>query len=183
MGSRDAFGGFTFTTFRPKSIPVAPMVMVNPCLIEYSIFFFQSKLLIYCIRISLSLDQKIAGKNIKDTNDVDTKNAPYCPTPNVLRPKNITPAVEVTVVMSSPSPKVMISLLAVVVDMDGSSSMFSLLIYCIFFLKHMMSFWWLIVFFIDRFFIFRLKSVICKKCNNAYGKDRKHTNAIDISII
>ena len=47
-------------------------------------------------------------------------------------------------------------------------------------LKHMTSFWWLILFFIDKFF---RKSVICKKYTNTNGKDRKHTNAIDISII
>ena len=33
------------------------------------------------------------------------------------------------------------------------------------------------------FFIFRLESVVCKKYTNANGKDSKHTNAIDISII
>ena len=46
----------------------------------------------------------------------------------------------------------------------------------------MTSFWWLILFFIDRFFIFR-KSVKCKKYKNANGKVRKYTNAIDIGII
>ena len=45
----------------------------------------------------------------------------------------------------------------------------------------MTSFWWLILFFIDGFF--RLKGVICKKYKNTDGKDRKHTNVIDISII
>ena len=50
------------------------------------------------------------------------------------------------------------------------------------FLKHMTSFWWLILFFIDLFFICRLGSVICKKYTNANGKDNKYTNAIDISI-
>ena len=38
-------------------------------------------------------------------------------------------------------------------------------------------------FFIDEFFIFRLKSVICKKYTNTDGKDCKYTKAIDISII
>ena len=47
----------------------------------------------------------------------------------------------------------------------------------------MTSFWWLILFFIDEFFIFRLKSVICKRYTNTDGKDCKYTNAIDISII
>ena len=46
-----------------------------------------------------------------------------------------------------------------------------------------MSFWWLILFFIDNFFIFRLKSVICKTYTNTNGKESKHINAIDISII
>ena len=45
----------------------------------------------------------------------------------------------------------------------------------------MTSFWWLILFFIDKFF--RLKSVICKKYANTNGKDTKYTNTIDISII
>ena len=58
-----------------------------------------------------------------------------------------------------------------------------LAIYFIFFLKHITSFWWLILFFIDGFFIFSLGTVICKKYTNTNGKDSKHTNAIDISII
>ena len=63
-----------------------------------------------------------------------------------------------------------------------------LLIYCIRFfiisdLKHITSFWWLTLFFIDKFFIFRLKSVICKKYTNTDDKDSKYTNAIDISPI
>ena len=76
-------------------------------------------------QVFLSSDQKIAGKNIKDTNDVDVNNAPCSPTPDALRPENITAAVEVTVVMSSPSPKAMGSLSAVaatvVVDALSSS--------------------------------------------------------------
>ena len=44
----------------------------------------------------------------------------------------------------------------------------------------MTSFWWLILFFIDKFF---RESVICKKYTNTNGKDSKHTNNIDISII
>ena len=43
----------------------------------------------------------------------------------------------------------------------------------------MTSFWWLILFFIDLLFIFR----ICKKYTNTDGKDRKHANTIDISPI
>ena len=46
----------------------------------------------------------------------------------------------------------------------------------------MMSFWWLILFFIDLFFICSLRSFICKKYANANGKDSNYTNAIDISI-
>ena len=44
-------------------------------------------------------------------------------------------------------------------------------------------FWWLILFFIGLFFIFSPGSVICKKYTNTDGKDRKHTNATDISPI
>ena len=121
IATRDAFGGFTFAAFSPKNIPVALMVMINPSLRESS----KTTHLLY--KVFLSPDQKIAGKNIKDTNDVDVNNASCCPMPNALRPKNIAVAVEVTVVMSSPSPKVMGSLSAVAatVVMDGSSSMFS----------------------------------------------------------
>ena len=50
------------------------------------------------------------------------------------------------------------------------------------YLKHMTSFWWLILFFIDLVFICSLGSVICKKYENPHDKDRKHTNTIDISI-
>ena len=46
----------------------------------------------------------------------------------------------------------------------------------------MKSFWWLILFFIGLFFIFR-EIPICKKYINTNGKDHKHTNAIDISIV
>ena len=49
-------------------------------------------------------------------------------------------------------------------------------------LMHITSFWWLILFFIDLFFICSLRSVICKKYANANGKDSKYTNTIDISI-
>ena len=74
-------------------------------------------------KVFLSSDQKIAGKNIKDTNDVDVNNAPCCRMPNAVRPKNITVAVEV--VISNPSPKEIGSLLTVAVVMDASSSIFS----------------------------------------------------------
>ena len=76
-------------------------------------------------KVFLSSDQKIAGKKIKDTNDVDVNNAPCCRMPNAVRPKNITVAVEVTVVISNPSPKEIGSLLTVAVVMDASSSIFS----------------------------------------------------------
>ena len=57
-----------------------------------------------------------------------------------------------------------------------------LLILLYIFLKHITSFWWLILFFIDLFFICSLWVVICKKYANANGKDSKSTNAIDIRI-
>ena len=122
IASRDVFGGFTFAAFSAKNIPVAPMVMISSSLREPSMFFFSIKTSHLLYKVFLSSDQKIAGKNIKDTNYVDVNNAPCCPTPNVLRPKNITAAMEVTVVMSSPSPKVIGSLSAAAVVMDASSS-------------------------------------------------------------
>ena len=45
-----------------------------------------------------------------------------------------------------------------------------------------MTFWWLILFFIDLIFIYSLRSVICKKHANSNDKDSKYTNAIDIGI-
>ena len=57
-----------------------------------------------------------------------------------------------------------------------------LTIYCTFFLKHMTSFWWLILFFFIVLF-FSLRSIICKKYTNTNGKDSKHANTIDVSII
>ena len=99
MASRDAFGGFTFSTFSVENIPVFVAVMISPILMDSSVFFFQSKLLIYCIG-----------------------------------------------------------------------------------LKHMTSFWWLILFFVGLFLIFSLGIVICKKYTNTNGKDSKYTNTIDISI-
>ena len=62
-----------------------------------------------------------------------------------------------------------------------TSTSYSFIVY--FLLKYVTSFWWLILFFIDKFFNFSLKSVICKKYTNTNVKDRKHTNAIDISIM
>ena len=49
IASREAFGGFTFAAFSAKNIPVVVAVMIRPSLIESSMFFFQLKLLIYCI--------------------------------------------------------------------------------------------------------------------------------------
>ena len=43
MGSRNAFGGFTFATFKAKNIAAAPMVMIHPFLRESSMFFFPVK--------------------------------------------------------------------------------------------------------------------------------------------
>ena len=48
MASRDAFGSLTFAAFSAKNIPVVVAVIISPSLIESSMFFFQSKLLIYC---------------------------------------------------------------------------------------------------------------------------------------
>ena len=97
--------------------------MISPSLIVFHIFFpIKTTHLLY--KVFLPTDQKIAGKNIKDTNDIDVNNAPCCPMPNALRPKNITAAMEVTVVMSSPSPKVMGSVSSVEarVVIEASSS-------------------------------------------------------------
>ena len=49
IASRDTFGGFTFAAFSTKNIPVTVGVVISPTLIEPSMFFFQLKLLIYCI--------------------------------------------------------------------------------------------------------------------------------------
>ena len=46
----------------------------------------------------------------------------------------------------------------------------------------MTSFWWLILFFIEDFFIFRLESVMCKQYTKTNGNNSKYTNIIDISI-
>ena len=55
MAYRDAFGGFTFAAFDAKNIPVVVAIMISRSLIESSMFFFQSKLLIYCIGSSSDL--------------------------------------------------------------------------------------------------------------------------------
>ena len=96
MASRDAFGGFRFAAFSAKNIPVVVVVMISPSLIESSMFFFQSKLLIHCI-----------------------------------------------------------------------------------FLKHITSFWFNRLFMDD----FSCLLVIRKKYTNAYGKDSKYANAVDITTI
>ena len=47
---------FTFTIFSTNNIPVVVVVMISPFLIESSMSFFQSKILIYCIVRSKSYD-------------------------------------------------------------------------------------------------------------------------------
>ena len=105
-----------------------------------------------------------------------------------LRPKNIPAVVAATVVMSGPSPIGFLG--AVVSTVDPSligflmffwQSQLTHLLYI--FLKHMTLFWWLIFFFIDEFFIFSLKSIICKKYRSANGNKSNYTNDIDTSII
>ena len=56
MASRDAFGGFTFVAFCVKNIPVVVVAMISPSLVESSMFFFQSKLLIFIIYYSKAYD-------------------------------------------------------------------------------------------------------------------------------
>ena len=46
QASRDAFGSFTFVSFSAKNILVVVAVMIVPSMIECSMFFFQSKLLV-----------------------------------------------------------------------------------------------------------------------------------------
>ena len=128
---------------------------------------------------------------MSQVTDVDVNNALPCPMSASLKLRNITTIVVVTVVIISTSPIGLKDITAVVTVMVDPSSVASLLFwssqslsyYNHFFLKHRTSFWWLILFFIDSFFIFRLKSVICKKYTNTNGKDSKYTNVIDISII
>ena len=100
--------------------------MINPSLIESSTFFFQSKLLIYCIRFFLSSDQASIDlkKDKKYTKDVDVSNAPCCPTPTVHSPKNILVSMAATVLMSDQPP---IGLLAVAsAAIMGTSSLIGL---------------------------------------------------------
>ena len=79
IASRDAFGGFTIAALSTQNILVVVAVMINPSLIDRSVtinpslidrsvminpslifnVFFQSKLLIYCIRFFISSGQKI----------------------------------------------------------------------------------------------------------------------------
>ena len=51
------------------------------------------------------------------------------------------------------------------------------------FLKHMTSFWWLVLLFIDEFFTFSLRNVIYEKYTNTNGKHSKDTNTIDIILL
>ena len=124
-------------------------------------------------KVSSSSDLN-TDNEIKYTNNVDVSNAPCCPMPTALSPKNISAAVVATVIMTSPSPIGFLKFLQsqLLIYPYRSSD-----------LKHTKSFWWLILFFIDEFFIFSLGSAICKKYTNTNGKGRKDTNAIDISII
>ena len=46
LASRDAFVGFKFTAFSAINILVVVRIIIGPCLIESSLFFFQSKLII-----------------------------------------------------------------------------------------------------------------------------------------
>ena len=56
MASRDAFGACTFADFSVKNILVVEVVMISPSLVESSMFFFQSKLLIFLMYFSKSYD-------------------------------------------------------------------------------------------------------------------------------
>ena len=176
MASRYAFGGFTFTAFNRKHPAVVVKVMTSPSLMESSTFFFLNQSYsFHCIGFLIIGSKNYlfhTGKDNNHANNVDVNNALCCPTSIVLRPKNIPTVVEATVIMSSPSS------IGFLMFFCQSQS----LIYCID-LKHLTSFWWLILFFIDEIFVFRLKSVIFKKYTNTNGKDSKYTNAINISII
>ena len=104
MTSRDAFGGFTFTAFKPKNIPASSMVIINLSLKESSIVFFQLKLLIYSVRLFIIRSENYLFHTDKDSNhsnDVDVSNALCCPTPIVVRLKNIQTVAVATVVMYS----------------------------------------------------------------------------------
>ena len=98
-------------------------VIINPSLIESSMFFFKSKLLIYYIRFLYHQIKKNyifqIGKDINHANDVDVNNALCCPTPAAFIAKNIPTVVEATVFMSSSSP---IGFLEVVVSTVDPSS-------------------------------------------------------------
>ena len=83
--------------------------MINPSLIEPSMFFFSIKAIHLLYKVFLSSDQKKnyifhIGKDIKHAIDVDFNNGLPCPTPAALIAQNISTVVEATVVISSPSP-------------------------------------------------------------------------------
>ena len=82
--SRDAFGGFKFAYFNVKNILVVGAVMISPPLIESSLFFFQSKLLIYCIESSSDLKSYYIERGSKHATAVNISNAFDCPTPTAL---------------------------------------------------------------------------------------------------
>ena len=75
--------------------------------------FFQSKLF-FIIRSKNYILH--TGKDINHTNDVDVNNALCCPTPAALSAQNIPTVVEATVVMNSPSPIVLLVVVASTVD-------------------------------------------------------------------
>ena len=86
MAFRDAFGCFMFAAFSVKNIPVVIAVMISPSLIESSMFFLQSKLLVYCIGSSSDLRSYYIGKDSKHATAVDIINVFGCPTPTALSP-------------------------------------------------------------------------------------------------
>ena len=135
-----------------------------PSLIESWTFFSNQSYLFYCIGFLIIRSKNYlfhAGKFIKYTDDIDVNNALCCPTHTALRPKNILVAVAATVVMSSPSP---IGFSTTDAAMVGPSPIafvnifltitITHLLYRSSNLKYMTSFWWLILLFIDEFFIF-----------------------------
>ena len=106
MSSRDAFGGYAFAAFSSKKIPVVVTVIIKPSLIECSMFFFsnQSYSLYYIGFFYHKVDSLDLIKEKNYTKDVDVSNAPCCPTPTVISPKNIPLDMVTTVLMSDQSP-------------------------------------------------------------------------------
>ena len=73
--------------FSPKIIPMTPVVMISPSLIESPIFFsVKTSHLLYKFLIIRSKKNYIfhIGKDIKHANEVDVINALCCPTPAAL---------------------------------------------------------------------------------------------------